>query len=147
MEDINSQKIYKYQPFNLYSLVNLIKRELYFSKPENLNDPYDCNPPFEITKTHRTQNNIKALFEKVRLFEIGKSGIDGSKFDQTYLTNGEPNKRFERDFIDSPKPIREQITSKVGVTCFSKLVDNFLLWSHYTDKHQGFCLEFDTTIF
>ena len=34
MADSTPQKIYKYQPFNHYSLVNLIKRQFYFSKPE-----------------------------------------------------------------------------------------------------------------
>jgi Protein of unknown function (DUF2971) len=146
VSNITPQKLYKYQPFNLYNLVNLIRRELYFSKPESLNDPYDCDPPFEITKAHRTQKNIKLLFDKIRSYEIGKSGIDSSAFDALYLTDGNPNKRFERDFIDNPNSIREQIKSRVGVTCFSKYPDNFLLWSHYTDKHQSFCLEFDTSI-
>lgn len=146
MTDDTPSKLYKYQPFNLYSLVNLIRQELYFSKPENLNDPYDCDPPFEITNSYRSQKNKKSLYDKIRNYETGKSGTDGLSFDQLYLTGGKPNIRFEREFIDNPKPIREQIKARVGVTCFSKYPDNFLLWSHYTDKHQGFCLEFDTTI-
>ena len=144
MSNITPRKLYKYQPFNLYSLVNLTRRELYFSKPENLNDPYDCDPPFEVTKADRTQNNRKAFFDKVKAYEIGKSVTDGSLFDQIYLTGGKPNGRFEREYIDNPKPIRAQISEKVGVTCFSERVDNLLLWSHYADKHHGFCLEFDT---
>jgi len=143
MADGTPSKLYKYQPFNLYSLLNLTRRELYFSKPENLNDPYDCDPPFEITKTDRTQNNKKALFDKVKNYEVRKSGIDGSMFDQLYSTNGKPDDRFRRKYIDNPKPIQAQISEKIGVTCFSERADNLLLWSHYADKHQGFCLEFE----
>lgn len=137
------KRLYKYQPFDLYSLQNLTRRELYFSRPENLNDPYDCDPPFEITKAHRTQKNIKILFDKVKNYETRKSNIDAATFDHLYLTNGKPDHRFRRKYIDSPYPIKEQISEKVGVTCFSKRMDNFLLWSHYADKHRGFCLEFD----
>lgn len=31
-----------------------------------------------------------------------------------------------------------------GVTCFSELPTNTLLWSHYGGAHRGVCLEFDT---
>jgi hypothetical protein len=149
--DTTPPKLYKYHPFDFYSLLNLTRRELYFNKPKNLNDPYDCDPPFEINKSHRTPNNKRALFDKVRAYEIGKSAsdgktIDGKAFDQLYLTAGEPNRRFEINYIDNPKPIKAQISEKVGLTCFSKRIDNLLLWSHYADKHQGFCLEFDVTI-
>ncbi len=137
------QKLYKYQPVNLYSLQNLTRRQLYFSKPENLNDPYDCDPPFEIAKTHRTQKNIKLLFDKIRSYEIERGWIDRSRFDQLYLTNGKPDNRFRRKYIDNIKSIKAQISEKVGVTCFSKRPDNFLLWSYYADNHKGFCVEFD----
>lgn len=134
-------KLYKYQSFDQYSIINLINRRLYFSKPENFNDPYDCDPPFEIAKSHRTKKNIEALYIKVRSWVLDKN-----YFDVTYSKNGKPNGRFERDYIASTKPIREQIQARVGVTCFSEKIDDMLLWSHYGDKHKGFCLEFDTQI-
>jgi hypothetical protein len=136
--------LYKYQSFDQYALINLIKRQLYFSKPANFNDPFDCNPPFEIVKDYRTEKNLKAFYEKIKKYEIAKSGLADSFFDIQYMRDGKPNKRFERDFIDSPKHIKEQIEEKTGVVCFSESVENFLLWSHYANKHKGFCLEFDT---
>ena len=141
MTDTTPQKIYKYQPFNHYSLINLIKRQFYFSKPENFNDPYDCDPPFKIAKAHRTQKNIKTLYDRIK-----NSRSDRSTFDMKYLTDEKPNKRFVNDFIESELSIKEQIRSKVGVTCFSKHVNEILLWSHYADMHKGFCLEFDTGV-
>ena len=41
--------------------------------------------------------------------------------------------------------IRQQSFSKIGVSCFSKNNLNLLMWSHYADSHQGFCLEFDSS--
>lgn len=137
------RKLYKYQSFDLYSLQNLARREMYFSKPENLNDPYDCDPPFEVKKADRTQSNMKAFFDKVKMYEVGNSSIDEARFDKLYSRNGKPDNRFRRNYVDNPKHIKAQISEKVGVTCFSKRMDNFLLWSHHADKHRGFCLEFD----
>ena len=32
---------------------------------------------------------------------------------------------------------------KMGILCFSEHCDDILMWSHYSDGHKGFCLEFD----
>lgn len=32
--------------------------------------------------------------------------------------------------------------SKLGVCCFSRNVNSILMWSHYSENHKGFCLEF-----
>ena len=31
-----------------------------------------------------------------------------------------------------------------GVSCFSAIHDNLLMWGHYAQGHQGFCLEYST---
>ncbi|HEX6901987.1 MAG TPA: DUF2971 domain-containing protein [Thermoanaerobaculia bacterium] len=31
-----------------------------------------------------------------------------------------------------------------GLYCLSETFDNILMWSHYADNHQGFCLEFSS---
>ena len=31
----------------------------------------------------------------------------------------------------------------IGVTCFAERPDNILMWSHYANKHTGFCVEYD----
>jgi hypothetical protein len=33
---------------------------------------------------------------------------------------------------------------RIGVTCFSEVRDNLLMWAHYGDKYRGICLEFST---
>jgi hypothetical protein len=32
-----------------------------------------------------------------------------------------------------------------GVCCFSAIPDSLLMWGHYAQSHQGFCLEFSTS--
>jgi len=42
-----------------------------------------------------------------------------------------------------------EIITKLGICCLSehhpKSADSFLMWSHYADRHRGFCIEFDTS--
>jgi len=39
------------------------------------------------------------------------------------------------------KGIREQLKN----ACFSEKNDNILMWSHYSDGHKGFCIEYETS--
>jgi hypothetical protein len=33
---------------------------------------------------------------------------------------------------------------KVGMLCLCEAPDNLVMWSHYADRHEGICFEFDT---
>jgi hypothetical protein len=41
-------QLYKYQPYNTQTLDNLKNRIIWFSTPEQFNDPFDCGIPFEL---------------------------------------------------------------------------------------------------
>lgn len=40
---------------------------------------------------------------------------------------------------------RNMISQQCRVTCLSERMDSPLMWSHYANKHYGFCLEYDFT--
>ena len=40
-----------------------------------------------------------------------------------------------------PLEVLEEV-NKIGVSCFSEIRDNLLMWGHYADKHQGVCIGF-----
>ncbi len=41
--------------------------------------------------------------------------------------------------------VRQIISETFKVTCLSERMDSPLMWSHYANKHYGFCLEYDFT--
>jgi len=135
-------KLYKYQSCNSYSFSNLKKGCLWFSKPEDFNDPFDCDINFEIMDV--TQENLRLLFEHMRA-----SVSDKNRFDKKYLLqSGNINKAFTDDVKKFALMGIAEYRKKwmqIGVTCFSEKNDDVLMWSHYANGHQGFCLEFDTT--
>jgi hypothetical protein len=122
-------KLYKYQSFNKQSISNLINRIIYFSNPTNFNDPFDCAETIKFQEP--TLDELKA---------IRVSGDDGP----VTLPKGEA-KEYYRHVKESWRKARLNVLSHIGIACFSiTKADNILMWSHYADKHQGFCLEFDS---
>lgn len=61
-----------------------------------------------------------------------------------------PNATFSSEFslIDSEinkllNNIKDIISSKLRIVCFSENFDIPLMWSHYANKHEGICVEYD----
>ncbi len=39
--------------------------------------------------------------------------------------------------------LRANVSKTIATSCMSELNDSVLMWSHYANKHEGFCLEYD----
>lgn len=136
-----ARKIYKYCNFNkneqglVYSLDALSNNYVYASYPAMFNDPFDCAVQAELDLTP----SVLTTYYQSR--ETPKEEIEmrlACYFDEGgHLTKAGYE---EQDLI------RHQISSinkRLGVTCFSKQPYNPLMWAHYSNNHNGFCLEFD----
>jgi hypothetical protein len=134
-------KLYKYQSCDEYALNNLKQKQLWFSKPEKFNDPFDCDINFNITDI--SDENIGKLF----VFFL-ESSPDTTAFNEKYSKEGKFNTRFRDDVVTfaiaATNIVKARQWKKRGIACFSENNDNILMWSHYANGHQGFCLEFDT---
>ena len=120
--------------------------QFYFSKPEKFNDPFDFNTNFIITD--QSEENFKVAFDLLRKRFTGddRNGKTSTEyFDKNYLTNGVPNKNFEKLLIGKGNEGIKELYARMGVTCFSACKDDILMWSHYSSNHEGFCLKFDTS--
>lgn len=148
MERKIPSKLYKFQSFeNKYSLENLRQREIWFSKPEGLNDPFDC--AISVRVTYNDEELMKFItdyyFENLK--KEGKSeGIFLLK--SQHLQDGIPSEELKKEItsaLDVTEQSKMDIYRNLGVACFSTNLTDILMWSHYADGHKGFCLEFDTT--
>ena len=54
-------------------------------------------------------------------------------------------KQFDTVSKDAIKQVRKVISDQFRITCLSERMDSSLMWSHYANKHYGFCLEYDFT--
>ncbi len=110
--------LYKYRAYNAWALEILIRRELYFAEPRNLNDPYDC------------RINIKESLD---------NAIASARDSGNSLLHG----RLER-FLKIEHVYEKMDTDlgKLGVLSLTKNYNEVLMWSHYSENHSGFCIGF-----
>lgn len=97
---------------------SLVHSQIYFARPDELNDPFDCNVDIE-----------KSLRKA-----ISQSSSSGRQTLETLLNN---------ELINEINKVHKQIRKDWGVfsACSNpKVLNCSLLWSHYADAHKGLCL-------
>ncbi len=104
----------KFRKINKHLLESLVHSEIYFARPDRLNDPFDCRvdiaKAFEITGS-------RLHVKRLPLLEMILSADD-----------------FFQD-------VNAKLAT-TGVCSFSLELDNPLMWSHYADEHRGLCLTY-----
>jgi len=93
----------------------LIKSTVYFPRPAQLNDPFDCSVDIFRTIDHAINSGRCEFAELLRRFRSDVSAIE----------------RF-----------RSQV-AKMGVGSFSTTIEETLLWSHYANNHRGVALRYE----
>ena len=82
-------------------------------------------------------NQKENLFNKDILYaQVESFGLDKQIVDDAMG-------KMQESLINMAKNMSEFIDYNIGITCFSETHDNPLMWSHYTNKHKGFCVEYD----
>jgi hypothetical protein len=134
--------LFKYFSPTLQNIQNLKSNVLYFGSPKNFNDPYDCAIDAEIDEL------TDAEVEFINLHYLFRLDVPVQVQTQMVMVPQEINKvslgRGARDVVSREQ---EKFMSERGVTCFSEVRDDILMWSHYGGSHRGFCLEFRTDLF
>jgi hypothetical protein len=140
------QLLHKYRSLDAGGLERvrqtLITKTLWFSRPSEFNDPFDCFPVSDTVLDKRKIDRIikRANARKtrgaprgVRTAELRRS-VKGLR--SRIIGNGpEDVQRFARNTLDA---IREDM----GVLSLSADPVNVLMWSHYASNHTGVVLSF-----
>ena len=132
-------KYYKFNESNREWLQQIFtKNEIYFASPEQFNDPFDCR--------------VQACFDATD--DEWKEYLDGMMKDRHPELDYEERAALVRQLINSgwredPGSKQKMVSdvqeavNEIGVLCLSAVCDDILMWSHYTDGHKGFCLQFN----
>lgn len=78
-------------------------------------------------------------FESLRSVGIGNIGKENA------IELTDIKKTLQQASKAAMKQSRKIIAEQFRVTCLSERMDSPLMWSHYANKHYGFCLEYDFT--
>ena len=140
-------KLYKYRCFDNHAEAIFTRYEMYFPRPVEFNDPFDCRMP--VSFSGATENDYRKLLEKFLPICYEQNGL---VITHQQLKSGINQEFTSKDFDKLAKDIQDGFSNGIlnnhGIFCMSEKNDDILMWSHYAHSHCGFCLEFpDSGIF
>ncbi|MGF1878209.1 DUF2971 domain-containing protein [Photobacterium frigidiphilum] len=109
-----------------YSLINLFSNQVSFSRRDNFNDLFDSKVNFEIPSRERVRRTYQKL-----------SGHSKRTFKQLYM-GSDATKNFVFLYDEMNKILDDYL-----FYCLTDNPTNNLMWSHYANSHNGFCIEWD----
>lgn len=125
-----SRYVYKYRSINENTENIFLKTQLWFSKPSDFNDPFDCQI---VVQANNSEDEIANFLQQ-------NAPTMSNKDIKIYSRYWSGNLSEWSDMVN--KTIKAQI-NKSGICCFAGSGDNILMWSHYGDSHKGICIKFD----
>jgi hypothetical protein len=109
--------------------------ELYFRSPRVFNDPFDSKIRLEF-------EGSKDAWKTYLLKLYRKKHPDWNREQRlAEIRQIIRERRYER----IPEGLLDSYLDQIGVFCMSEVNDQILMWSHYSESHTGFCLEFRAT--
>jgi len=119
-------------PFSLNALKTLIKKELWFGKPNILNDPFECHFKLEFTGELPNDDYLKNYYkDTLKINHAIPERIHRNKSNVDFLLK------------DIEGSLHERIISDIGICSFTKKNNDTKMWSQYANSHKGICLVFD----
>ena len=132
---------------NLEALQN---DRLYYSTPNNFNDPYDTliyANYLQILQdvSHNLEIGMDSYLEQLKDKDIPNAkNIAGIGY---AMWNGSNKDEFLDGFFqkicEAVKTVKETLRRNVRIICFSEEYLSMLMWSHYADNHKGFAIVYD----
>lgn len=129
-----------------------------FSYPTDFNDPYDCSLVITATDIDRycDMNRDELIYLIKGALNDAKKRY-GVKNKLKSLTQREINELKNTDnykpYLDKIFQIRgaknvlsdfyTDLRKEVKVACFTPHIEEILMWSHYSNSHKGYCIEYD----
>ncbi len=148
--DFFENTLVRFRPISTNNLDALKGDRLYYSTPNNFNDPYD---------TLIYANYLQIIEDIYSNLEIGMDNyldnlkdkdIPNAKFLAGYgyaVWNGSKKDEILSTFFEqiykTIKALKETLRKNVRIICFAEDYLSMLMWSHYADNHKGFAIIYD----
>jgi hypothetical protein len=143
--------LYKYRGISDFSYSLLSDGEIFFAAPDQFNDPHefrfaiDYSAGSEEEKWRAISNRIKesAPFGKYGFFR--RRSLMGPQVD-SILSVSPQVKPWEEQVTKEQSAFDHTLRSSTGILSLSTRHNEILMWSHYADSHQGFCVGLSSEI-
>jgi Protein of unknown function (DUF2971) len=137
--------LYKYYSNLDYVLDVILNKRLYFSPPNNFNDPFDCHPKFSLVRCKNDDiADWREFFSILAKEEYpGISHSESIEHAKAALKKGlHHNKEWLLDSDHYDTQVHNEELKKVRISCFTKTPRNQMMWAHYANNHKGIVLQF-----
>ena len=136
--------LYKYTSIDKaheeYSSHIFTDHELYFSPLTELNDPFEASFNVQPSQDKRANRQFADMALKLQYPTL-------SRKERRKRAQKEGKIIGQSDFVSSVRKNMQQAYNTWGICCLSEVPYNVLMWSHYANKHRGFCLKYSTEQF
>jgi hypothetical protein len=133
----STKYFYKYKNFDKskidWSKSIFAENRIFFASKSNFNDPFDCKFGFDF---QARQRQIESYLSEMRSRDKGAQ--DYSIVEYALREFGYSSHSM-KNFINHEL---EDSVSSYGILSLTRAPDDILMWSHYADSHQGYCLRF-----
>lgn len=132
--------LYKYGRLTEYSEALFTTPTIWFSAPAQLNDPFECRPclTFEGTPEQIVESLTRSLERRHPEFTHETAKAHAVSM---FLERSQKAPNWEQMRQD----MAARFAQRIGLYCLSKVNDSILMWSHYSQEHRGYCLQFGAT--
>ena len=133
-------KLYRYTSIRDHTERIFLNRELYFSEPAAFNDPFDCRVNYSTECTEPTFRELAGSKDS------WLARVIRTLYPKLAFQHAVSRAYENRDALvgENARNALDAHIAKTGISCFTELKDNILMWSHYAAQHKGICLEFST---
>lgn len=137
-------RLYHYQSFDKPERLARIFTDgtLYFSRPRDFNDPWDCRPFYNkssLDDANEYERTVRWLVHCDRSRNTSLREEEHLRREQEVRSN---RKLLEWMIDQLTSEMDEAIQKQYRVYCLSTHPDSTLMWSHYAASCRGLCLEF-----
>lgn len=138
MDNEIPEVLYKYRDWEDEHHKDMIRKgEIFFTSSVRLNDPFDCviRPRTESLNNRNIREFINIFLSKKNL-ELNSEEIIALKDDLNLRDKNSILQIIRKTFEN----MEEEKKQDSGIFTLSKIRDNILMWSHYSNFHKGFCI-------
>lgn len=113
-----------------HDLSNLFQKKAWLSSRIQFNDPFDSHI-----------NLLKPSARELKSLQTQLSGTC-KRLVRSWYADGHLTESFKHQWTVITQSFSEMIDT-YPMYCFAKEPNNNILWSHYSNNHSGFCIEFE----
>jgi hypothetical protein len=117
----------------------ILHNELYFPRPNEFNDPFDCCP---VPSLRATRDEFARYLNDLYKRRMPRLSRADRRHSVTAILRDSLRDHRSKAAIEAFKRALDEAVNSAGVLSLSAKPDHILMWSHYADSHQGICLRF-----